>query len=100
LLRGLVDGSRSIIGPIANLLKPGAELCVLVSAVERDGLPAVAPSLVVSRSPAFAEHGLDLIAAAWATTSVIAESRSAWAKRLGAGRARPAVFARYRRLGS
>jgi 16S rRNA (adenine(1408)-N(1))-methyltransferase len=97
LLRGLVDGSGEIVGPIANLLKPGAQLRVLMSAVERDGLSDVTPSLVVSRRVAYAEHGLHLIEARWASAETIAESRSAWAKRLAVGQARQAVFARYRR---
>jgi 16S rRNA (adenine(1408)-N(1))-methyltransferase len=98
LLRGLVDGSTTaIIGPIAFLMKPGAELRVLMSANERDGLCEITPSLVVSNRVAYAEHGLHLIEAEWASARMVAESRSAWAKRLALGRARRAVFARYRR---
>ena len=97
LLRGLVDGSSAVVGPIALLMKPGAQLRVLMSAIERDGLSDVTPSLVVSRRVAYAEHGLHLIEARWASAGTIAESRSAWAKRLAIGQARQAVLARYRR---
>ena len=97
LLRGLVDGSSAVVGPIAVLMKAGAELRVLMSAIERDGLSEVTPSLVVSHRVAYAEHGLHLIEARWASAETIAESRSAWAKRLAVGQARRAVFARYRR---
>ena len=97
LLRGLVDGSSAVVGPIALLMKPGAELRVLMSATERDGLSDITPSLVVSRRVAYTEHGLHLIEARWASAGAIAESRSAWGKRLAVGYARQAVFARYRR---
>lgn len=68
-----------------------------MSATPRDGLADITPSLVVSRRVAYAEHGLYLIEARWASAETIAESRSAWAKRLAVGQARQAVFARYRR---
>jgi 16S rRNA (adenine(1408)-N(1))-methyltransferase len=97
LLRGLVAGSGSVIGPIASLMKGGAELRVLMSAVDRDGFAALDPSLVDSRRRAYSEHGLRLIDAGWASNAVVAASGSAWAKRLGVGGARRAVIARYRR---
>ena len=97
LLRGLVDGSSSVIGPIAGLMKAGAELRVLLCAADRDGIDQVTPSRISSRCVTYAEHGLHLIEAAWASNEIVAESRSAWAKRLGVGRARQAVVARYRR---
>jgi 16S rRNA (adenine(1408)-N(1))-methyltransferase len=98
LLRGLVDGSGSVVGPIASLMKVGAELRVLMSAVDRDGYEALTPALVASRSGRYAEHGLGHVGTEWASTEIVANSRSAWAKRLGAGRERRAVIARYRRL--
>jgi 16S rRNA (adenine(1408)-N(1))-methyltransferase len=97
LLHGLVNGSSSIVGPIAGLMKAGAELRVLMSAVERDGVGEVSPSLVASRCATYIEHGLHLVGAEWASDAIVAESRSAWAKRLAVGRARQAVIARYRR---
>jgi len=98
LLRGLVDGSGAVVVPIASLMKVGAELRVLMSAIDRDGYQALTPSLVASRSGRYAEHGLRLVETDWASSATVAESRSAWAKRLGVGRARRAVIARYRRL--
>jgi 16S rRNA (adenine(1408)-N(1))-methyltransferase len=97
LLRGLVDGSCSVVGPIAGLMKVGAELRVLVSSVDRDGVGEVTPAVIASRRVLYAEHGLHLVDACWASTAVVAESRSSWAKRLAVGRARQAVVARYRR---
>ena len=89
LLHGLLDGSSSVVGPIASLMKAGAELRVLMS--------DVTPSLITSRFATYAEHGLHLTDADWASNAIVAESRSAWAKRLAVGRARRAVIARYRR---
>ena len=97
LLSGLIDGSSSVVGPIADLMKPGAELRVLMSAVGRDGFAEVTPPLIGSRCATYAEHGLRLIDAEWASNAIVAESRSTWAKRLAVGRARQAVIARYRR---
>jgi hypothetical protein len=52
---------------------------------------------VIARCAGYAEHGLHVVEAKWASAAVVAESRSAWAKRLTVGRARQAVIARYRR---
>jgi 16S rRNA (adenine(1408)-N(1))-methyltransferase len=98
LLRGLVEGSPDVVGRIADLLKPGAEIRVLLSAAARDGISEVTPSVMIARSAAYAAHGLDLVEAAWASPMVVRESHSAWAKRLGASR--PVVFARYSRRSS
>jgi hypothetical protein len=97
LLHGLVAGSSSVVGPIASVMKAGAELRVLMSAVDRDGYGDLSPSVVASRCGTYAEHGLHLVEATWASRAIVAESRSAWGKRLGVGRARRAVIARYRR---
>ena len=97
LLRGLVDASSSVVGSIAGVLKSGAELRVLFSALDRDGFIEVTPSVMTSRRVAYAEHGLHLIEARWASDAIVAESHSGWAKRLGVGRTRQAVIARYRR---
>jgi 16S rRNA (adenine(1408)-N(1))-methyltransferase len=97
LLRGIVGGSSAVVGPIAGLMKSGAELRILLSAVDRDGFIEVTPAVMNSRRAAYAEHGLHLIEARWASGTIVAESRSAWAKRLGVGRTRQAVIARYRR---
>ena len=100
LLRGLVDGTPAVVGPIARLMETDAELRVLLSAVDRDGLGDVDPAVLAARRGAYNEHGLVLTAAEWASAAIVIESRSAWAKRLAVGRARPAVSARYRRDGT
>src|SRR5207248_2633390 len=96
--KGLVDGSSAIVGPIAGLMKEGAELRVLLSAGERDGFAELTPSVIASRSEQFAGRGLRLVDARWASSAMVAETRSAWAKRLGPSR--PVVFARYSRTSS
>jgi len=78
-------------------MKARGELRVLLSAVDRDGFAEVAPSVFASGRARYAEKGLHLVEAEWASNAVVAESRSAWAKRLFVGRARRAVAARYRR---
>lgn len=97
LMRGIVDGSPAVVRPIAGLMKNGAELRVLMSGVDRDGCGEITPSLIASHRVAYAEHGLHLLGAGWASSAAVAESRSTWAKRLAVGRTRPAVLARYRR---
>jgi 16S rRNA (adenine(1408)-N(1))-methyltransferase len=97
LLRGVLDASGAILGPIAQLMKPGAELRVLLSSTDRDGFGELSPERLTSRYAAYSEHGLHLARAEWASPELVAESRSAWAKRLAVGRERRAVFARYRR---
>jgi 16S rRNA (adenine(1408)-N(1))-methyltransferase len=97
LLRGVIDASGAIVGPIAHLMKPGAELRVLLSSTDRDGFGDLTPERLISRHMAYSEHGLHLTRAEWASHEVVAQSRSAWAKRLATGRERRAVFARYRR---
>ena len=97
LLRGLLDGSSAVVGSVAGLMKNGAELRVLVSAAVRDGFGEVTPSVITSRCENYLQHGLRLVDARWASSEVVRDSRSAWAKRLGVGRTRPAVIARYRR---
>ena len=98
LLRGLVEGSSSVVGPITGLMKVGAELRVLMSAVDRDGYEELTPALIASCSGTYAQHSLRLVEAEWASSAIVAASRSAWAKRLGVGRARRAIVARYRRF--
>jgi 16S rRNA (adenine(1408)-N(1))-methyltransferase len=97
LLRGLVCGADEIVGPIAGLMKAGAQLRVLLSAVDRDGLGELFPTRLLALRDAYGEHGLRLTDAGLASVGMVAESRSAWGKRLAVGRARPAILARYRR---
>jgi hypothetical protein len=97
LLGGLLAADRAVLGGLALLLKARGELRVLLSATDRDGFTEVTPSLLESQRAGYAEHGLGLLRARYAFPLDVAESHSAWAKRLAVGCARSAVIARYRR---
>ena len=92
LLRGVLGGDEAVLAGIARLAAPGASISSLVSVVPRDGVPAVPPE--VELAAAYARHGLRLVEARPATADEIAASGSSWAKRLRAGRARPATLLR------
>ena len=97
LLAGLVSADGAVLGPLAMLLKPEGELRILLSATERDGFAALTASALIALAPAYARLGLALVEARAATPDDSRASRSSWAKRLGVGRDRSAVLARYRR---
>jgi 16S rRNA (adenine(1408)-N(1))-methyltransferase len=94
LLDGVLRGDDAVAGNIARIMKPRAELVVLVSVVERDGVAGIArldegSARDVGRRLA-AAGGLTLMRTRPVTPADVAESRSTWAKRLGVGRNRPA----------
>ena len=92
LLRGVLGRDEAVLAGIARLAAPGASIGSLVSVVPRDGVPAVPPDGELAA--AYARHGLRLVEARPATADEIAASGSSWAKRLRAGRARPATLLR------
>jgi len=98
LLRGLLTGDPAVLVPIARLMKPDAELRVLLSATARDGYADVAAESLRRIAPEYAAVGLELEEAGPAAPSHTAASRSSWAKRLGLSR--PVVYARYSRCSS
>ena len=79
---------------IARLLAPGAAGTVLVSAVARDGVPPIPRADQLGA--VYARHGLSLLEARPATLTEVEGSGSSWAKRLGAGTARPVTLLRLR----
>jgi len=100
LLAGVIAADPATLARLAALLKPGGELRILISATARDRYAETGPALLRSRSDRYTSAGLALIESREARPDDVAASRSSWAKRLGAGRGRPVVFARCRRLGS
>ena len=93
LLRGVVEGSSDVLGPIARAAVPGAEISLLFSIEERD----VASARV--RVPGEAEladgwttRGFEVVDLRPATTDEIVASGSSWAKRLRAGSTRSVVL--------
>jgi 16S rRNA (adenine(1408)-N(1))-methyltransferase len=91
LLRGVLGHDDAVLAGIASL---GAAGTALVSVVLRDGMPAVPEPDVLA--VAYAHHGLAVLEARPATAAEIAASGSSWAKRLGAGAARPVTMLKWR----
>jgi 16S rRNA (adenine(1408)-N(1))-methyltransferase len=94
LLRGALGHDAAVLSGMAQLLAPGAEGTVLVSVMPRDGVPALPPPDELAA--AYAGYGLSLAEARAATPAEVAASRSSWAKRLRAGKARPVTLLRLR----
>jgi 16S rRNA (adenine(1408)-N(1))-methyltransferase len=104
LLRGLVAPEAPLAGAIAGVLQPGGSATLLVSVTDRDataGVPmldaARLATLVEALANAYARVGLPLADWRPAAAADIAESRSSWARRIGAGTTRPAWLLRFRR---
>jgi 16S rRNA (adenine(1408)-N(1))-methyltransferase len=95
LLTSLLGGNRQVLGGIAGLLRPGGRLTVLASAIEHDGIEGF-QALDDTTAPAVAARvtaacdDLHLESSRRATAAEVAAAHSTWAKRLGAGKARPA----------
>jgi len=91
LLRGLLDGAPAVVGPIAKLMKPGAELRVLLSAVDRDGLGEVNPAVLLARRDGYCDRGLLLtdvgrrgsrsVARDWQSSDAIVATARRWSRR-------------------
>jgi 16S rRNA (adenine(1408)-N(1))-methyltransferase len=90
LLRGVVGADPAVLAGIALVAKPGAEVRVLLSVTERDGLGVTDR---VDRV-AFDEHGLQVVEDRPATADEIDATGSSWAKRLRAGVDRPVTLVR------
>jgi 16S rRNA (adenine(1408)-N(1))-methyltransferase len=100
LLRGLLQADTRMIGGIARVTRPGAEVRLLLSVTERDhiaGLPCLDQATADHIGRRYAAHGLELRRARPATPDDLAASHSRWARRLAAGVRRPAWLLRLRR---
>lgn len=86
----------AVLAGAAALLAPGAGMTALVSITPRDGVPGPAPPPVLEA--AYTRCGLRLEEVRPATPPEVAASRSSWARRLGAGAARPVTLLRARPL--
>ena len=92
LLRGALALDATVAAGIARLVRPGGSVEALVSVTERDGL-GVAPLGEADRNALgerWAVFGFELTEFCPAGAADIDASGSTWAKRLGAGRDRPA----------
>jgi 16S rRNA (adenine(1408)-N(1))-methyltransferase len=101
LLRAVLDADRPAVDGIVGLMAPGASLTVLVSVAEHDrvdgrreldGPEARRIGLRLAEA-----GGLALVECRPMSAEDVAASHSTWAKRLGAGRSRPAWVVGLRR---
>ncbi|WP_425300389.1 hypothetical protein [Nocardia wallacei] len=93
LLRGLLTADPAVLDGVARLMKSGAALDILLSVVERDGLPGLpaisGPETLSALADSYAAHGLSVTAIRPVTPDEVAAVGSSWGKRLGAGTRRP-----------
>lgn len=97
LLRGIREADPCVIGNLAAVARPGAELRLLLSVAPRDGLPPFDAGDVRRLADPYRSLGLDLLEARPASAREIADTRSSWAKRLQAAERREVTLARFRR---
>jgi len=102
LLRGLLRANSAVLGGLVRVTRPGAEVTLLLSVTERDhamGLPPLDAQGIAALAPAYAAHGLEMVDVRPAGPDDLARTHLTWARRIGAGRLRPAWLARFRRAG-
>ena len=102
LLAGVLGaGDGAVAASLARITRPGCGVTVVLSVTEREralGLPPLDASLERALAAHYAAHGLALTEWRPASRSEIADTRSSWAKRLGAGEGRPAWLLRLVRV--
>ncbi len=102
LLAGVVDVDGSgVATSLARITRPGCEVTVVLSVTEREqalGLPLLDASLYRMLAAGYATYGLALTEWRPASRREITDTRSSWAKRLGAGSERPAWLLRLVRV--
>jgi 16S rRNA (adenine(1408)-N(1))-methyltransferase len=101
LLAGVLGGDDGTVAAgLARITHPGAWVTVVLSVTDREralDLPAPDTALAPTLAARYAAHGLALTEWRPATRPEIAETRSTWAKRLGAGTRRPVWLLRLAR---
>jgi 16S rRNA (adenine(1408)-N(1))-methyltransferase len=97
LLRGLRAADPAIMTGMIRFARPGAALSMLLSATEQDrggGVEPIDEHALGTLIEAYCGFGLAVTEARLATADEVVAARSSWAKRLGAGRVRPAWLLR------
>ena len=98
LLAGVLGvDTGGVAAGLARMTRPGGDATAVLSVTERDralGLPPLDASLERTLAARYAAHGLALTEWRPASRQEIADTRSSWAKRLGAGKGRPAWLMR------
>lgn len=99
LLAGILTAEPSIAAGVARIAKPGAAVSMLVSVIERDGRTEgpLDQRRLGDAARAWDAFGFAAEEVRPATARDLELSGSSWAKRLGAGRQRPAWVVRLRR---
>jgi putative PIG3 family NAD(P)H quinone oxidoreductase len=103
LLDAVLGADGPTIRGIVELMRRTAELVVLLSVVERDGVDRVtrldAPTAERVATDVATIGGLRVVECRPASAGEVAGAHSTWAKRLAVGRSRPAWVLRLRRIG-
>jgi 16S rRNA (adenine(1408)-N(1))-methyltransferase len=105
LLRGLVERSPSILGPLRRIARPGASIDVVLNAepwnrsvpADLHDLPAV--DLALARetlAPAYLEHGIEITETGLLSPEEVGALDSSWSRRLAHGRHPAFVYLRGR----
>src|SRR6266540_3313484 len=87
LLRGLLGADPGVVGGIARVMRPGAQLDLLVSVTDRDhgaGASPLEAEAIAALAPAYRRLGLELDRPRLATPGEVTATRSTWGRRLGA----------------
>jgi 16S rRNA (adenine(1408)-N(1))-methyltransferase len=98
LLRGLTEPRGPILEAIRRISAHGASINVMWSVTSRDGVSGLDDPSTIAK--AFRDSGFDVHELRLATLEEIRGTDSSWAKRLGAGRDRPAHILRASAPGS
>ncbi len=97
LLRGLLGADPAIMIGLTRVLRPRGTLQLLVSSTARDhsaGVPPIQAATLHALAESYAAWGLAVTELRPATVADMADARSTWGKRLGAGTRRPAWLLR------
>lgn len=97
LLRGVIGADPAVLGGLARITRPGATVTAVLSVTDRErglGLPPLDGALGDRLAAVYAAHGLTVTEWRPAGADDLAETRSSWAKRLGAGGRRDAWLLR------
>jgi hypothetical protein len=92
LLQGLFEPNGPVLDAIGRISAPGSSIRAIWSVTPSDGVSHLNDPSVVEN--ALRLSGFDVQPVRRATPEEIREAHSSWAKRLGAGRQRPAYIAR------
>lgn len=97
LLEGLVRAEPAVLRSLARVCRPGGSLRAIWSLTKHERGTGLLDVDLAWLPSAFRPYGFEAEAPRPATPDEIVDTGSSWAKRLGVGRARPAIALRARR---